>query len=496
MMAALELRGVSVSFGATRALEDVSFELLPGEVHVLAGENGAGKSTLIRVIAGAETGYSGELRVRGRLVRFGGPLDAVRAGIATIHQELSLVPTLSVAENLALGAGGSAFSRWDAHGAVELAQRALARVELSLDPERPVESLTLAEQQLVEVARALSRDASVLVMDEPTSALTESEAERLFERLDELVKAGTGVVYISHRLHEIERVADRITVLRDGRRVLSEAAEQVDRERLVTAMLGRAVSPRRDHGTPTPRKSLLLRARARLPSTGATAVPLTLEIGKGEVVGLAGARGSGATELLRALGGDLPGLVESAELDGKAYAASSPRAAIAAGVTYVPADRQSSVLPALGVRDNAMLARPTNAAHHVVDRNAERDALEPEARRLKLKAAGLDADAGSLSGGNQQKVALLRALFTSPRLLVLDDPARGVDLGARADLFERLHAAAGDGTSVLFSSSDLGELVEHADRVLVLFRGALVAELSRAELEQDRLLTLTMGGAA
>jgi ribose transport system ATP-binding protein len=495
MTAALELRGVSVAFGATVALSSVSFELLPAEVHVLAGENGAGKSTLIRVIAGAERGYTGELRVRGRAVRFAGPADAVQSGIATIHQELSLVPSLSVAENLRLGAPGSPFGLVKARADAEAARVALARVELELDPDAPVGSLTLGERQLVEIARALAREASVLVMDEPTSALSESEAERLFARLDELVRRGTSVIYISHRLHEIERVASRITVLRDGQRVLTKPAAELGREALVTAMLGRAVPGRAFAGNPT-QKRPRLRVRSRFPAAVGPSAAVAFEVGAGEIVGLAGARGSGTSELLRALGGDLPGLVAGTELDGRPYAPGTPRAAVAEGVAYVAADRRDSVLTNLGVRDNAMLSRPGDAAHAVVDRRVERQRLEPEAKRLRLKAPDLDATAGSLSGGNQQKVALLRALFATPRVLLLDDPARGVDLGARADLYERLHDAAKEGTSVLFASSDLGELVEHADRVLVLFRGTLVADVPSAELEEDRLLTLSMGGAA
>jgi ribose transport system ATP-binding protein len=490
---ALELRKVSVSFGATHALTDVSFELLRGEVHVLAGENGAGKSTLIRVMAGAEPRYSGELLVDGRAVRFVKPLDAVRAGIATIHQELSLVPSLTVTENLSLGTEGSPLSRYDAGKARNVARAALARLELSVDPDARVELLTLGERQLVEIARALSRDARVLVMDEPTSALSEAEAERLFERLDELVRGGTSVVYISHRMPEIERVADRITVLRDGRRVLSAPAAEVSRDALVGAMLGRSVERRGFAGSKTPKKTRLRVAVRLAPSVPSARV--TFDVGEGELVGLTGARGSGTSELLRALGGDLPELLAGTELDGRPYAPVSPRAALAQGVAYLPADRHDSVLPNLGVRDNALLSRPTNRAHDVVDRASEREQLEPEAKRLRLKAAHLDVEVAALSGGNQQKVALLRALFATPRLLLLDDPARGVDLGARADLYERLHDAAKEGTSVLFASSDLAELMEHADRVLVLFRGELVADVPRAELEADRLLSLSMGGA-
>lgn len=490
----IELRDVSVAFGTTVALSRVSFDLLAGEVHVVAGENGAGKSTLIRVMAGALTNFRGQLLLGGRPVEFRSPADATRAGIATIHQELSLVPSLSVEDNLALGVPGRPFALLDRTATRARARRALERVALAVDPETLVEDLPLAERQLVEIARALARDARVLVMDEPTSALSEPEAARLLAIVRDLVIAGTGVVYISHRLNEIEALADRISVLRDGERVLVAARRDLSREALLTAMLGeRPERPRPRERASDPAIRL---AVEQLSATRGSFRTLSFSIGAGEIVGLAGAEGSGASHLLRALGGDLA--VESGTLllDGEPYRPPNPRAAFARGVAYLASDRQASVLPNLSVRDNGMLSRLGGGALSLSDVAAERRALEPEAARLRLKAPSLEALAGSLSGGNQQKVALLRCFSATPRLLLLDDPARGVDLGAKADLFSRLHDAAAVKTSVLFHSSDLSELVEHADRVLVLYRGALVATFVRSELELERLLAPVMGGTA
>jgi len=490
----IELRDVSVAFGTTVALSRVSFDLFAGEVHVVAGENGAGKSTLIRVMAGALNRFEGRLLLDGHEVAFQSPAQATRAGIATIHQELSLVPSLSVEDNLALGMPGRPFALLDRRSTRARARRALERLSLAIDPETPVEDLPLAERQLVEIARALARDARVLVMDEPTSALSEPETVRLVALVRELVRAGTGVVYISHRLNEIEALADRISVLRDGERVLVAARKDLSREALLTAMLGqrpeRAVSQE-----PGPDDAIRL-AVSDLSGTRGAFRRLSFSIGAGKIVGIAGAEGSGASHLLRTLGGDLPAASGAVLLDGEAYAPNDPREALSRGVAFLASDRRASVLLNLSVRDNGMLSRRSRGALSLSDVAAERQALEPEAARLRLKAPSLEAPAGSLSGGNQQKVALLRCLTSAPRLLVLDDPARGVDLGAKADLFARLHDAARAGTSVVFHSSDLSELVEHADHVLVLFRGALVATFTRSELDVERLLAPVMGGVA
>ena len=490
----LELYHVRKAFGATLALRDVSFDLRAGEVHVLAGENGAGKSTLLRIVAGALGDFEGEVRIDGRPVRLGSPAAARAAGVRAIHQELSLVPALSVADNLLLGEPGAALAPVNRREARESARRALERVGASIDPETPVDALSIAERQLVEIARALAGAPRVLVLDEPTSALAAPDAARLLELVDDLKNSGIGCIYSSHRMHEIFRVADRMSVLRDGERVLTEPASALDPPRLVRAMLGRDVSPalvagaRRDDAVRLRLANVTRSARPALRS-------VTFEVARGELVGIAGVEGSGASTLLHALFGDARLSDGSVELDGVSYAPQDPASALARGVALLASDRHASVLAEQSVLENATLSsleRFSPAA--LVRRHLEISAVGRESSRVRLKSPSFDAAAGALSGGNQQKVALLRCLLTEPRLLLLDDPTRGIDLGARADVHAVLRELAAAGTSILFRSTDLAELVELADRVVVLFDGKVVAELERAELEESRLLALMMGG--
>jgi ABC-type sugar transport system ATPase subunit len=492
----LELVEVSKSFAGTRALERVSLDVQGGEVHVVAGENGAGKSTLIRVIAGAIDDYAGELRLDGRRVRFASPAAAVAQGIATIHQELSLVPALSVADNFELVRPGRAFAPLTRKAAREHALTALRKLELSLDPDVLVEELSVAERQLVEIARALAGRVRVLVMDEPTSALAEPDTLRLMTLVERLKHDGIGIMYISHRLDEIFRLADRITVLRDGQRVFTRPARELAHDELVNAMVGRAgtVTPagRRETSAPT---RLAVR---RMERSGPRPLgPLDFELRAGELVGLAGVEGSGASTLLHALFGDAPGVSAELELDGRAYVPENPRAALARGVALLASDRHSSVLAELSVLHNATLSSLRAWSQFaLLSDAAERRAAAPEISRVKLKAPSLDAAAGALSGGNQQKTALVRCLLARPRMLLLDDPTRGIDVVARADVHELLREVASNGTSILFRSTDLGELVALAERVLVLVRGRHVATLAHGELDRERLLALMMGAAA
>jgi ribose transport system ATP-binding protein len=492
----LELDHVSRAFGGTRALRDISFELRAGEVHVLAGENGAGKSTLIRIVAGADREFSGSFRLGERLVRFRDPSEARAAGIATIHQELSLVSTLTVADNFMLTSPGGMFSRWQRHAARERALRGLARVGVTLDPEAPVETLSLAERQLVEIARAVVDQPRVLVMDEPTSSLAAPEVAHLLELVRALARSGIGVIYVSHRLPEIFAIGDRITVLRDGARVLTETTTLLGSAGLVHAMIGRDSAAMRR--APERRERP---ARLRVAGLESTSRPplaeLAFEVGRGEIVGIAGVEGSGASRVLEVLFGTTPLTRGSMELDGVPYAPQNPRDAFARGVAFVASDRHASVLAGRSVLENATLSSLARFSPKAVVRpEREREAVAPGAQRLKLKAPSLESEVGTLSGGNQQKVALLRCLMAEPNLLLLDDPTRGIDLGARADVYTLLREIARAGTSVVFRSSDLAELVELADRVLVMFAGRLVATLDGSELEETQLLASMMGGGA
>lgn len=491
----LELRGVSLAFGNTRALSQVSLALEVGEVHVLAGENGAGKSTLIKILSGVHQNYQGELRVDGKQVHFRNPGEARARGIATIHQELSLVPVLSTTDHFLLARPSSAFRGISRAEARARAVRALAELGLELDPDVAIEQLSLAERQLVEIARALDAAARVLVMDEPTSALSEREAARLFTVVERLRAVGTSVLYISHRMQEIYRLADRITVLRDGERVLTAPAQELSREALVRALLGRTLTL-----APSPRNEERRAERlvvSGLSTLGRALTSIDLRLEHGEMVGIAGVLGAGGSELLHALFGNLALSGGSISLDGAAYVPSTPRAAVARGLALVASDREHSVLRNLSIVENGTLSSLERYSRFgLIARREEHAAVAQAVAPLRVRAASLDAALETLSGGNQQKVALARCLLTRPRLLLLDDPTRGIDLGAKHDLYQRLRELATTGTTILLYSSELDELCQLCDRALCLFQGRISAEFPRPELEPGRLLAAIMGVAS
>jgi ABC-type sugar transport system ATPase subunit len=492
--ARLAIRGLAKSFGPTAALKGVDLELLPGELHVLAGENGAGKSTLIRSLSGVYHDYAGEVRLDGRLVRLQRPSDAARAGIATIHQELSLVGSLSISDNFALYRAAPAFLPLDRRRARAEAQRALAELDLALDPETPVEELALAERQLVEIARALTRNARVLILDEPTSALSAADAERLFERLQAIRGTGTSLLYISHRMDEIFRLADRITVLRDGRAVLARRPADTSADEIIQAMLGRKPEAQAERGARARGKPLLsVRTLSAPPSLKAVA----FELHSGEILGLAGLGGSGAREILAALFGASPAGISEIDLAGEPYRPKSPHAAIGAGLALVPGDRGLGVFPDLDGAQNASLSSLRRYARGgFIDERAEQRDVRRQAERFSLRASALAEPASGLSGGNQQKLVLIRCLLTAPRLLLLDDPTRGVDAGAKLDVHRALRELAATGVAVLFYSSELEELGGVCDRVLGLSRGAIAIEMAAGDFDRGRLLSALMGSAA
>jgi ABC-type sugar transport system ATPase subunit len=492
---------VSQAFGNTQALRDVSFDVAAGEIHALAGANGAGKSTLIKILAGVHRDYSGTVRLEGKPLEFRGPRDAVAAGIFSIHQELSLVGPMSVADNLALGTPQRMFGLARRKGARVWCQELLKRQQLEIGVDELVEDLPLGQRLLLEIARALSHDSKLLIMDEPTSALQEREAQRLFARLEQLRAEGTSILYISHHMEEIYRLADRVTVLRDGQHVLTRKSADIPQKELVAAIVGPGRS-RSASAAPT-EQSVGEGVRLQIQDLcvageGVRVRRASLSVRPGEILGLAGLLGSGASTLLLALGGAAKGPVAGAvRLDGKRVWLRSPRSAIAQGVVHLSADRGDTVLGAMSVRDNAMLSSLRHYSSLGVLRPSLATAdIERHGGLLNLKAASLDADAGEMSGGNQQKVALMRCLLVKPRVLLLDEPTRGIDVGAKADVYGLIRELSGQGVAIVLSSTELDELAVLCHRVFVMARGRIVAEVSGAALEREQLLAKVMEGAA
>jgi D-xylose transport system ATP-binding protein len=485
-MPLLELRGITKDFPGARALDGVSLDLEPGEVHALCGENGAGKSTLIKVLCGVHPAgsYGGEVRLRGEAARFRSLADSEASGIALIAQELALVPGLSVAENLLLGREPRRFGliRWDE--ARDEARRALDRVGLDVPVETPVRELGIGQQQLVEIARALMKEAAILVLDEPTAALPEDDARRLLGLLGDLRRKGVAAIYVSHRLDEVFAVADRITVLRDGRSVGTARRGEMTPERVVSLMVGREL--RQAFPRPESRPGeVLLRLRdwsvADPQNPGRRVVDgVSLELRAGEVLGIAGLMGAGRTALLASLFGAARSPVRGTVQVGEGPPRGpfrQPREAIAAGLALVSEDRKRYGLFArASVLDNLTLAslrgfRRRGLLSGLLDDGARRAAASGQAAALRLKAASLDAPAERLSGGNQQKAILGRWLLRRPRVLLLDEPTRGIDVGAKSEIHELIGRLVAGGLGVLLVSSELPELLSLSHRVLVLRRG-------------------------
>ncbi|MBO0876588.1 MAG: sugar ABC transporter ATP-binding protein [Pseudonocardia sp.] len=509
--APVDMVGVSKSFGGVQAVRAVDFSLRPGEVHALLGENGAGKSTLMKILSGEVGGYRGEIRINDQPVHLTSPSDAQRAGIAMIHQELDLVPALSIAENVFLGREPrTRLGTVDMGRMVADTARLLARTGVSLDPRRAVEQLRTGEQQLVTIAKALSLDARVLIMDEPTSALSTHEVERLFGVIAELRKEGTGIVYISHRMDEIGRVADRATVLRNGSVVAEFDARAMTAAEASEAMVGRPLHlmfrAGADQPTAAPRGDELLRVdnlavHLRQPRSGRRdPAGVSLRVRRGEIVGLAGLLGAGRTELLETLfgvgsKGRWSGRVL---LDGAPIHPRNPRQALKLGIAFVPEDRRIAGLALEhSVLANTVLSVVERIARlGTVSRAAERAVTRRTVERLDVKLASLSGPVGSLSGGNQQKVVLGRNLLTEPALLLLDEPTRGVDVGAKAEIYRLLGQAAAQGVGALLASSEPAELIGVCDRVVVLSAGRDITELDTAETTEAELLAATMGNGA
>jgi len=501
----LAARAIEKRFPGVRALRGVDLSVSSSEVVGVVGENGAGKSTLMRILAGVEAPDAGELAVDGRTVHFASVAAAQRAGIALIHQELSACERLDVTANIVLGREARrSFGRVDRAACEQRARAALERIGLDVDVRTPLEALSIGDRQRVEIAKALDARARVLIMDEPTSSLSSAEARRLFALVGELSAAGSAVLYISHRLGEIEALCDRAVVLRDGEVTGELPRGAIDRDALVRRMVGRDVSQYFSRHPHEPGTEAL-----RLEGLVTQAWPrssVDLSVRAGEVVGLAGLVGAGRTELLRTVFGLERARAGRVSIGGRVlHAASShtgPGCALAAGVAFVPEDRQrEGLFEDASVARNLSIARLAHDARAgVVDRGRERRLVAELFQRVRIRAASSDVAAGTLSGGNQQKVVLGRAFACEPRVLLLDEPTRGVDVGAKAEIYELIDELARAGLAILFASSELEEILGLSDRCLVLAGGTIAGSLERAELSEEtvmRLATRTVpaGGA-
>ena len=490
----LDARNISKSFAGLRALDRVSFDLRAGEVHALVGENGAGKSTLIKIITGAEHADAGTLTVGGV------PLTSIdthttRAlGIAAIYQQPSLFPHLTVAENIALSLErGSSWRRIDRRARRRRASELLDRVGASLDPDRLVGTLTMPEQQIVEIAKAIGADARIVIMDEPTASLSEREVERLFEVITRLRGAGAGIIYISHRLEEIATIADRITVLRDGETVATQDAHDVTRADLIRMMVGReldAVFPKRQVTLGDTALSVRDLSNVR---TGVRGVSLSVR--RGEILGLAGLVGSGRTQLAETIFGLTPATGGEIAIDGAPVAIGSPADAIDRGIAYVPEDRrQHGVVLDMSVAANATLASLSDVSRNgLIRRDSERASAQRYINELRIKASSVDAEVGSLSGGNQQKVALARWLATAPSVLILDEPTQGVDVGSKAEIHRLMQDLAERGMAIIMISSELPEILGMSDRIAVMHAGTIVTTMEREAATAANVMAAALG---
>lgn len=492
-MALLEAEGVTKSYAGIHALKNGSLSVLPGEIHALVGENGAGKSTLIRIITGATQADSGTVKIEGKTLSPNSPAIARAHGISAIYQQPALLPDLSVTENIALGMErGSVWRRVNWRLRRELAAKLLADTGASIDPDAPVRTLSMPEQQMVEIARSIGAQAKVLILDEPTASLSSREVDALFRLLRRLREQGVGIVYISHRLEELPEIASRVTVLRDGSTIATHDMAEVDRAMLIRLMVGRelsAVFPKRE----VPHGEVLMEVE-NLSSRAAGVRNVSFSLRAGEILGLAGLVGSGRTELAEALFGLRPLDSGRVLLRGNAVTIRTPAEAIALGLAYVPEDRpRHGLIPPMSIAANTTLARLQRVSRAGwMDFGREAELSARLVMQLGTKTPSVHLPVSSLSGGNQQKVLLARWLAANPSVLILDEPTQGVDVGAKSEIHKLIVDLAEQGLAILMISSELPEILGMSDRIAVMRGGAIVATMDRADATQQKILALAL----
>jgi len=490
----IQAAGLSKHFPGVVALQDVELSVTKGEAVAVIGENGAGKSTLMKILSGIYQPDSGEIRFNGEPVALTSVNVAQALGISLIHQELNLADNLDVAGNVFLGREPRRMGLLDKPRMRQQTQVILDQLGASFKADTPVSDLSLGQQQLVEIAKALSLDAKLIIMDEPTSSLSTRESEVLFKIIQDLKAAGLSILYISHRLGEVKRIADRLVALRDGRNVGELSRSEISHDSMVRLMVGRDMSQVFAHTPCSPGEEALrvdgLQTRAH------PAHRVSFSVRRGEIVGMAGLVGSGRTEVLRALFGAEQALGGEVTVQGKKSVASHPREAIDAGISLVPEDRKAlGIFLPESVGWNSSLPGIERHAKAGLLRNAkaEKQDAEQVVSQMRVKTTSLDTKVGTLSGGNQQKVALGKWIVLNPQVLLLDEPTRGVDVGAKREIYQIMEKLAGEGTAILFVSSEMEEVLAMSDRVLVMHEGRLAGELRRSELSEEAVMRLATG---
>jgi inositol transport system ATP-binding protein len=498
----LAASNVSKRFPGVVALDNVSLTMRPGEVHALLGENGAGKSTLLKILSGAHHQDTGTIKFNGQVLGRQSPFERQQIGIVTVYQEFNLMPNMSVAENIFIGRepGRANFVSWPAMQ--KSARTALDRLDLDIDPRTPVHTLSVAEQQMIEIARALTINAKLIILDEPTAALSDREVEKLHRIIRDLKSGGIGITYVTHRLHEVARICDRFTVLRDGRMAGEGNVAEVSTDQIIRMMVGRSVEYL-SAGEQTKAGEVVLRIERltrvkRLPRPQAVLLrQISLNVRRGEILGLAGLVGAGRTDFVRAIFGAEPFDSGKIYLDGREIKISSPTTAIRCGIALVPEDRkQQGLFITQSVRQNMTLPSLPRLSFwkYFVDEKAENNLIERFRRSLRIRMPNSDVTAGTLSGGNQQKIILARFLALEPRVLMVDEPTRGIDIGAKAEVHQLLRQLAATGAAIVVISSELPEILSLCDRIVTVKEGRITGDLPVSQATEEGLMKLmTLG---
>lgn len=502
-MNALEMEGITKEFPGTRALDRVSFAVKKGTIHALLGENGAGKSTLMKILGGVYPAgsYEGKIRINGEEKRFHNPRDAEAAGIAVIHQELSLVGEMTVSENIFLGAEPLKYGVIDREALYVQTKKWLDFLGLDLDPEAKVGSLGIGQQQLIEIAKALSKNGDILILDEPTSALADEEVHRLMEILKDLCRKGVTCIYISHKLNEVMGLADEVTVLRDGKVAGTAPIGEWTEDKIISMMVGRKVGALYPERKEMAGETILEVRKYSVfhPVNREKTVvrDVSFSLRKGEVLGIAGLIGAGRTELFSSIFGAYEGRAEGTILlEGKEITFRHPGEAIRHGIFYLSEDRKRyGLFLGMDIKKNLSMASLDRLVKYgIVDEEQELREAEEQAARMRVKMADIEMKIKGLSGGNQQKVFLGKSLMTRPKVLILDEPTRGVDIGAKADIYQIIDELSREGVAMVLISSDLPEVIGMSDRILVMAEGRVVGEFTQREATQEKIMACVTGG--